>query len=54
MRTIEDVIKGLDCCSKYGNGKCDEGCPYWGDHTCRDNLEHDAMLKLLMKAQEVE
>ena len=40
--TVDQVIKGLDCCSKLGNLYCSL-CPYYGKTFCTSLLKKDAM-----------
>lgn len=44
MADIEKVIKGLECCTKFG---CHHGCEYksngYSGMTCRQELERDAL-----------
>jgi hypothetical protein len=50
--TLEDVIKGLECCSKGDCADCDN-CTYHGVQTdvpCESTLMRDALV--LLKAQE--
>ena len=43
-RFVNDVILGLDKCRDKDRG-C-EGCPYFGDTDCENNLVEDAMFRL--------
>ena len=38
----EDIIKGLECCTKYSD-MCGEGCPYYGYEKCFEDLLKDTL-----------
>ena len=45
MSKLEKVIKGLECCSNTGKGRCESSdCPYWIDSICCiDEMQSDAL-----------
>ena len=49
--TVDDVLKGLECCAHFGNTYC-KGCSYNGDPTCTIKLKKDAM-SLIMQTPQV-
>lgn len=56
MKSLEDIISGLECCSQY---KCCLGCPYLGESIkpngdCIRAMSTDALLHLTRLKGQVE
>ena len=50
--TVDQVINGLDCCSKLGNLYCSL-CPYYGKTFCTSLLKKDAMSVIIQGEDEL-